>query len=84
VRLVHALLDRVPGLLAPGGALVAKVFEGEAYPDLLARVKELFETVKGFKPKASRDESREMFIVAKGRVASIAGESESARRSDHS
>jgi 23S rRNA (uridine2552-2'-O)-methyltransferase len=66
VHLVETLLDRCPDLLARGGHLVAKVFEGEAYPDLLARVRTCFEEVKGFSPKASRDTSTEMFIVARG------------------
>lgn len=65
-RLVAALLDRCSTLLRPGGHFVAKVFEGETYPDLLARTGDAFDAVKGFKPKASRAISREMFIVAKG------------------
>lgn len=66
VRLCHTLLDRANVWLAPGGNLVMKVFEGEAYRDLLDRMKEMFESVKGFKPKASRSESVEMFLIARG------------------
>jgi 23S rRNA (uridine2552-2'-O)-methyltransferase len=64
VRLCQTLLDRCRDLLADEGNLVMKVFEGEAYPDLLARCQRLFESVKGFRPKASRGESREMYIIA--------------------
>jgi 23S rRNA (uridine2552-2'-O)-methyltransferase len=66
LRLCSMLLDRCAALLEPGGNLVMKVFEGEGYPDLLARARSMFETVKGFRPAASRNESREMFIIAKG------------------
>ena len=66
VQLCEALLDRGPGLLAPGGSLVMKVFEGESYPGLLKRAGALFEQCKGFKPKASRSESVEMYIVGQG------------------
>jgi 23S rRNA (uridine2552-2'-O)-methyltransferase len=66
VRLCEALLDRCKELLRPGGTVCMKVFEGEAYPALLSRTKAMFETVKGFKPKATRGESREMYIVATG------------------
>lgn len=66
VRLCHTLLDRANVWLAPGGSLVMKVFEGEAYRDLLDRMKNLFESAKGFKPKASRSESVEMFLIARG------------------
>lgn len=66
IRLCEAVLDRVPELLKIGGTVVMKVLEGEAYPDLLARCKSMFDSVKGFKPKASRSESTEMFVIAEG------------------
>ena len=50
IRLCNVLLDRVPEWLRPGGNLVMKVFEGEAYRDLLVRANGLFQKVKGFKP----------------------------------
>ena len=65
-RLCESLLDHCPSLLRPGGNLVMKVFEGEAYPDLLKHTAAMFESAKGFKPKASRSESAEMYIVASG------------------
>jgi 23S rRNA (uridine2552-2'-O)-methyltransferase len=65
-RLCHAVLDRCPDLLAPGGKIALKVFEGEAYPELLERAKTMFEKVRGFKPKASRGESTEIYLTAEG------------------
>lgn len=65
-RLCETLLELCPSLLRPGGNLVMKVFEGEAYPELLKHAAAAFQTVKGFKPKASRSESAEMYIVAQG------------------
>ena len=66
VRLCRALLERLPELLSKGGNAVIKVFEGEAYPELLAQFRGVFKKVKGFKPNASRSESREMYIIAHG------------------
>ena len=66
VRLVTFVLDQCPALLAPGGSVVIKVFEGETYPELLTRLRGMFESSKGFKPKASRQESVEMFLVGRG------------------
>lgn len=66
VRLCHDLLDRARLWLRPGGNLVMKVFEGEAYRDLLDRTAGMFEKSKGFKPKASRGESVEMFVTGLG------------------
>lgn len=64
--LCRVVLDRCGDLLRPGGNLVMKVFEGERYPDLLAAAKTIFDRAKGFKPKASRRESVEIFIIAHG------------------
>jgi len=66
VRLCRRVLELLPSLLKPGGNLVMKVFEGEEYSDLLRETASRFELVKGFKPKASRDVSPEMYIVAHG------------------
>ena len=66
IRLCERVLELCPLLLREGGRLVMKVFEGEAYPELLRRVKDGFERVKGFKPKASREMSREMYIIGSG------------------
>jgi 23S rRNA (uridine2552-2'-O)-methyltransferase len=49
--------------LKPQGALVAKVFHGGGYDQLVKRFREIFELVKPFKPKASRDRSSETFLV---------------------
>lgn len=66
IRLCEAALDRCPELLHAGGNLVMKVLEGAGYPELLARTKAMFENVKGFKPKASRGESTEIYLIAHG------------------
>jgi 23S rRNA (uridine2552-2'-O)-methyltransferase len=82
VRLCEAVLDRCPALLHSGGHLIMKVFEGEAYPGLLKRAGTLFGKVRGYKPKASRSESSEMYIVATAFRGSAqqAGEPESVSR----
>jgi 23S rRNA (uridine2552-2'-O)-methyltransferase len=52
--------------LKPEGALVAKVFHGAGYSQLVALFKETFRAVKPLKPKASRDKSSETFLVGIG------------------
>lgn len=52
--------------LKPDGALVAKVFHGGAYADLVALFKRHFKTVKTFKPKSSRVKSTETFLLGLG------------------
>jgi 23S rRNA (uridine2552-2'-O)-methyltransferase len=53
--------------VAPGGAFCAKVFQGGSEGALLARLKQGFAEVRHAKPKASRQESPELFVVATGR-----------------
>jgi len=66
VRLCEAVLERLPGVLRPGGGLVYKVFEGETYPDLVKRTGEMFSWCRGLKPRATREVSTEMFVMATG------------------
>lgn len=66
VELCRRVLAILPKLLRPGGNCVMKVFEGEGYPDLVRDTGRVFKEAKGFKPQASRDVSREMFIIAVG------------------
>jgi 23S rRNA (uridine2552-2'-O)-methyltransferase len=49
--------------LADNGALVAKVFHGTGYSQIVEMFKRSFKTVKPIKPKASRDRSSETFLV---------------------
>jgi 23S rRNA (uridine2552-2'-O)-methyltransferase len=53
-------------LLKPGGAFVAKVFQGGAEGALLAALKKSFVELRHAKPAASRAESAETYVVAKG------------------
>lgn len=52
--------------LAPGGAFVAKIFQGGAERDLMNALRDRFQVVRGFKPKACRAESFETYLVATG------------------
>ncbi len=53
--------------LKPGGAFLAKAFQGEDLPEYAAGLKADYATVAWRKPAASRDESREVFLLARGR-----------------
>jgi 23S rRNA (uridine2552-2'-O)-methyltransferase len=52
-------------VLADGGALVAKVLQGGAEGELAAAIKRRFGSVRHAKPRASRRESAETYIVAR-------------------
>lgn len=66
VGLVEAAHAFAAEVLAPGGAFVAKVFQGGAEGDLLAALKRDFDKVAHMKPDASRKGSPEMYVVALG------------------
>lgn len=66
VALVEAALDLAEDILAPGGAFLAKVLQGGASKELGARLNRSFAKVRHVKPKASRAESAEMYVLATG------------------
>lgn len=65
-HLCRDVLAVLPGLLRDGGNLAMKVLEGGENPALIAETRAVFREAKGFKPKASRDVSKEMFVIARG------------------
>ena len=59
-------LDTVRKTLKPGATFVAKMFQGAGSDEYLKDLRKSFEKVLIRKPAASRKESREVYIVAKG------------------
>jgi 23S rRNA (uridine2552-2'-O)-methyltransferase len=53
-------------VLAEGGTFLAKVLQGGTETELLAELKRQFSEVRHVKPKASRAESSELYVLAKG------------------
>jgi 23S rRNA (uridine2552-2'-O)-methyltransferase len=72
--LVDLAIDFSLAHLKPQGALVAKVFHGSGYSQLVEHFKSSFRMVKPIKPKASRDRSAETYLVGIGPKAPAAGE----------
>jgi len=66
VALAELAFDFAVRTLAPGGAFVAKVFQGGSERQLLAPMKLAFATVRHAKPPASRKDSSELYVVATG------------------
>ena len=52
--------------LKPGGAFIVKIFMGPDVNELLEPMRKSFSSVKTFKPKSSRAESKETFFVGLG------------------
>jgi 23S rRNA (uridine2552-2'-O)-methyltransferase len=66
VYLGERALEFATEVLQPGGDLVVKAFQGAGFSELERQFRTCFDKVHVRKPKASRDRSREVFLVAKG------------------
>jgi len=64
-RLCAEIVDRLPVLLRKGGHCVMKVLEGGGTPELIKNCKARFEEAKPLKPDATREMSREIFVVCR-------------------
>nr|WP_314260700.1 RlmE family RNA methyltransferase [uncultured Devosia sp.] len=66
VQLIEIAADFALDVLAPNGTFVAKVFQGGTEHELLHMLKRHFKTTFHAKPKSSRQDSAEAYLIAKG------------------
>jgi 23S rRNA (uridine2552-2'-O)-methyltransferase len=66
VGLIEAAADFAVEVLRPGGVFIAKAFQGGETAEVIAKLKANFTSVKTVKPKASRADSSEIYLVATG------------------
>jgi len=66
IALADLALDVAEQTLVEGGAFVTKVFQGGAEKELLGRLKLRFASVRHAKPRASRQDSSELYVIATG------------------
>ncbi|MDH4282681.1 MAG: RlmE family RNA methyltransferase [Myxococcales bacterium] len=65
-ELAMRALQLAKAVLKPGGAFVAKIFQGAEFTDARTAVREVFERARVIRPEATRDESYEVFLVGLG------------------
>ncbi len=65
IYFLELALDTVRIALKPGASFIAKMFQGQGSDEYLKELRKSFQKVSIRKPKASRPESREVYIVAK-------------------
>jgi 23S rRNA (uridine2552-2'-O)-methyltransferase len=66
IHLADLALEFATRRLQPGGDLVVKLFQGEGFAGFRSEMQRHFDKVHVRKPAASRDRSREVFLVGKG------------------
>ena len=64
--LIEAAVDFAVTVLKPGGSFIAKAFQGGETSVVIATLKKHFTEVKNLKPRASRADSSETYLVATG------------------
>ena len=69
-QLFERALDLATQVLRPGGFFVGKLFQGPEFQNLVARCRREFGAVKMEKPKGSRTESIEQYVVARDYLGS--------------
>jgi 23S rRNA (uridine2552-2'-O)-methyltransferase len=54
-------------LLVVGGHFLGKIFQGSSFDEIVRELKSKFRQVKGIKPRATRSQSKELYLVARGK-----------------
>jgi len=65
-HIIQCVIKLANKLLKRGGVAVIKAFQGSELDDILLKLRQLFERVRVFKPKASRPRSREIYLICIG------------------
>ena len=65
INLVERVLELANSILSKNGILISKIFQGGAQGNLIKEMKKNLHSINYFKPKASRKESREVYLIAK-------------------
>jgi 23S rRNA (uridine2552-2'-O)-methyltransferase len=65
-RLAELALDFAAQHLQPDGAFLIKVFQGAGFEDYMKAMRAVFRKVAARKPDASRDRSREVYLLGRG------------------
>ncbi|HOT95025.1 MAG TPA: RlmE family RNA methyltransferase [Methanoregulaceae archaeon] len=68
IELDEQVLAFARATLKPGGNFLVKSFQGEDFPAFLARVRQVFRSVRTYQAKASRRGSRECYVIGKNFV----------------
>jgi len=66
VYLAEIALDFARSVLVPGGCFLVKLFQGAGFTEYVQEVRQTFDKVVVRKPKASRAESRETYLLGIG------------------
>ena len=64
-QLIYEIIDRLQFILKKNGSFIFKIWKGEEEKEIINKLKSKFNKVDYFKPKSSRQESSEIFIISR-------------------
>ena len=65
-QLIYEVIDKLEIILKKQGSFIFKIWKGEEEKEIIKMLKKIFDKVEYFKPKSSRQESSEIFIISRG------------------
>ncbi len=65
-QLIYEVIDRLEIILKNKGSFIFKIWKGKEEKAIIKMLKKFFDKVEYFKPKSSRQESSEIFIISRG------------------
>ncbi|MCX8182499.1 MAG: RlmE family RNA methyltransferase [Candidatus Methanomethyliaceae archaeon] len=66
IALARSALIMARTIIRPGGNMVIKLIMGSEFDQFLKDVRQMFQSVSLYKPKASRERSSEIYLICKG------------------
>ena len=64
-QLIYEIIDKLDIILKNKGTFIFKIWKGREEKEIIKKLKSLFNKVEYFKPKSSRQESSEIFIISR-------------------
>ena len=65
-QLIYEIIDKLEIILKNQGSFIFKIWKGDEEKEIIKMLKKIFDKVEYFKPKSSRQESSEIFIISRG------------------
>ena len=65
-RIIYEIIERLDMLLKNKGSFIFKIWKGGEEKEIINKLRNIFNKVEYFKPKSSRQESSEIFIISRG------------------
>jgi 23S rRNA (uridine2552-2'-O)-methyltransferase len=67
LALFQRALTLADDLLVPGAHFLGKIFQGSGFEEMVKELKSRFDKVKVIRPRATRSQSKEIYVVAMGK-----------------